>query len=1176
MNTKALSIIVIVVMIVCTQGILADVKGPMVKADSALNLLYTHHVMKLDKSSLPKDTQPFVTDNKIQITIQFDQELTPDGIAFFEKLGLEFFYDLGEVLHVGPYYGVWIPFDVLTELLNRKDVSRVSSAWKPGLYSPLDVSVPEIDADNYWGLLDGSSQHCIGLGTRIADFDTGIDVTHPVFFKDDGGTYNWIDYNSNGVFDSGTDAVDLNGNSIRDANERLRFFDGVGNQFGTLNWNDGVFDTERDWLYNDANSNGSRQFGASGGYSDSDPGFGERLFIVNDTNGNGVLNTGEQLICLGTSKVMYALDAGNVTRTRGTDIISTQADTNGHGTGVAGIIAGQNYNTDRQFIGVAPGADLMAVDRYGNNMSTYLPWARNRNADVMLYEFGGWVFQFLDGSTTEEAMLDTEATSYGSAQVVPAGNLADSPSSGKHATTSVPGSGSISLTTSLTSGYSNANYIYISLLWRDTSNHMSIQIQNPSSTTTTLNGAGSNQYDAQNYQLYSWEGNSSRGTRRFDIQVYRNTNANVDGTWTITLTNSQGSAELFHGYITDDISSWSGGFNWGSYTSNAGTITYPATADQAITLASYATRWDYSTPGTLSSFSGRGARIDGTMIMDVAAPGNWDIWSAGSKDASGMSHGYYNRFSGTSAAGPHVAAAAALLMQYNPAWTHAQVKAEIRNSALQDSNTGAVPNNDWGYGKLRLDYSIGPPTSTPTAVPTATPTTTPTPDCLQPIFFEDFSSGTLGQFTNCTAGTDDWFASNTNDGVECLTGYYAAHNSCTTGLFERMAATITVDHDCAEVSYCFIVTNYNAVPDTVNVYVKCVDGNPCTGGTLAVSHAGTANGVCTYYPGVDSGTYTFNVQDFISLCQSGCSSFYLIFEYECNNACVALIDTVTVRSDIDGSCGCASCFTPEPTPVCQWTTVLNETFEAWPAPGWIVINNGGACDWRLGSGDGVAVDANNTGGTGDYADADSDDCGSATTMDTELRSPPLDFTDMISPMLEFKSDMQWYNTDTWNVDLSFDGGATWPSNLLSRAGMDYRGPETIQLSLPGAEGQANIMVRFHYTGAYDYWWQVDDVVISACSMTTPTPEPTSTPTTTPTDIPTEVPTATPPPSPTAVPTDLPTPEPTDPPTAIATETPTSEPTTIPESIPAAGPLGLGLLALVLSLLMVFANFKRKK
>jgi hypothetical protein len=60
-------------------------------------------------------------------------------------------------------------------------------------------------------------------------------------------------------------------------------------------------------------------------------------------------------------------------------------------------------------------------------------------------------------------------------------------------------------------------------------------------------------------------------------------------------------------------------------------------------------------------------------------------------------------FFGTSAATPHVAAAAALLMQYNSTLTPAQLYAALRSSA---SAMGTVPNYNSGFGFIQADVAI--------------------------------------------------------------------------------------------------------------------------------------------------------------------------------------------------------------------------------------------------------------------------------------------------------------------------------------------------------------------------------------------------------------------------------------------------------------------------------------
>jgi hypothetical protein len=66
-------------------------------------------------------------------------------------------------------------------------------------------------------------------------------------------------------------------------------------------------------------------------------------------------------------------------------------------------------------------------------------------------------------------------------------------------------------------------------------------------------------------------------------------------------------------------------------------------------------------------------------------------------------NGAFPSFFGTSAATPHVAAVAALLMQYNSTLTPAQIYTVLRNTA---SPMGATPNLNAGYGFIQADQAI--------------------------------------------------------------------------------------------------------------------------------------------------------------------------------------------------------------------------------------------------------------------------------------------------------------------------------------------------------------------------------------------------------------------------------------------------------------------------------------
>jgi len=157
------------------------------------------------------------------------------------------------------------------------------------------------------------------------------------------------------------------------------------------------------------------------------------------------------------------------------------------------------------------------------------------------------------------------------------------------------------------------------------------------------------------------------------------------------------------------------------------------------------------------------------------------------------------------------------------------------------------------------------------------------------------------------------------------------------------------------------------------------------------------------------------------------------------------------------------------------TVLLSEDFGTWPLTGWTIVDNdGGGLVWQSGT---VCADTNDTGGTGDFADANSD-CFGASTFDTELRTPVIDLSTAGTPILEFKSAYENYaNVDYARVWASGDGGTNW--DLLLEWNSDQSGPQTIQLDLSAYAGSSNVVISFQYDSDGNsgwYWsWQIDDV-----------------------------------------------------------------------------------------------------
>lgn len=164
-------------------------------------------------------------------------------------------------------------------------------------------------------------------------------------------------------------------------------------------------------------------------------------------------------------------------------------------------------------------------------------------------------------------------------------------------------------------------------------------------------------------------------------------------------------------------------------------------------------------------------------------------------------------------------------------------------------------------------------------------------------------------------------------------------------------------------------------------------------------------------------------------------------------------------------------------------TLIDEAFEVWPpaSGGAWTFSHTGCGGWETSA---ITGRTNYTGGAGNCADADSDDCGSAMTAD--MVTPPFSLAgSYVSAQLQFRSDFNDFaGSDDGYVDASTDGGTTW-TNLFHYDKADFRGPRQETVDLTPYLGNADVRIRFQYVApGYDWWWEVDDVVVTATTAPT--------------------------------------------------------------------------------------------
>jgi len=557
-------------------------------------------------------------------------------------------------------------------------------------------------------LTDKNGQPLTGKGVIIGDVDSGIDVFHPMFFFADGGEFTFTDVDGDGKLTIGEDGIDLNSNGTIDAGEVIRYqeiADNTWGMLGSMGQQSGKYNPEFDFLYIDINGNKKRDFGPAAGFKETDPTYGEQYFIAIDNNKDGKVEAGEKLVGLKTSKIRSVRQRDDVIRRRGVDLIMTEEDKNGHGTGVAGLIIGGHYGVQK-IHGIAPDAEMVFssirydyTPRFVRNFTDLIGFLKEEKVNILLFEDGEWMWEFMDGSSPEEEMVNQMArdgvTIIGGAGNMSGGNmvLIDKLTAGKEVTYTASCSGKPDEDVAKNDG------VFFSFLWKDDANKMKFDIETPEGKKSGSLSEGSGILNVGNYKLFYSREVSPKGTVMMKFGASTSDSDVVRGKFKIRVTSEKD--EEIRGYVVDVTQSWSGNARWinSPAITDESNICFPSTADSCMAIGAYVFNMGWMDEvGALASYSSKGYNITGKLGVDITGPGHSTF--------STEKNNRYQIFSGTSSAAPHVVGAAALLLQYDPALTHEQIRMIILNSAVKDNFTGNVPNPEWGYGKLDIEGAI--------------------------------------------------------------------------------------------------------------------------------------------------------------------------------------------------------------------------------------------------------------------------------------------------------------------------------------------------------------------------------------------------------------------------------------------------------------------------------------
>ncbi|MFE6735528.1 S8 family serine peptidase [Microbacterium sp. NPDC057650] len=460
----------------------------------------------------------------------------------------------------------------------------------------------------------------------------------------------------------------------------------------------------------------------------------------------------------------------------------------------------------------------------------------------------------------------------------------------------------------------------------------------------------------------------------------------------------------------------------------------------------------FDSTGKIAAFSSRGSTEEPDIKPNIAAPGV-AIRSA----IPGSAYGSMN---GTSMASPHVAAAVALMWSASPelARNVAETKKILDSTAVNVDDTscgGTVEDNyTWGEGKLDALAAV-----------TASPIR---------------NTGTIsGAVTNAADGTPVPGARIVIDGPLDRDLGVAADGSYSV----RLTAG----------DYTVTASAFGYTPTTVKVTVadgKAADGNvklvaapiSTVSGTVADD---SGHGWPLYaridIPGIPAGPwFTDPKTGKYSIDLPAAESYRLTVKpiyagYTAPSKDVNFSETRT--QDLGVPINESRCVAPGYS-----VNGLFEPFSRWEKPfGWTTTDETGEGGWSF---DDPEPTGNRTpGGEGGFAILNSQFYQAGKHQDAYLVSPVVDLSKTTEPEIALQTQYMApsFVRSTATIQLSLDRGKTW-EDVWSKG----KGTVTsaLRLPIPQAAGHDEVQVRFHYTGTFDMWWEIDDVLIGEPACTT--------------------------------------------------------------------------------------------
>ncbi|GAB1540658.1 hypothetical protein NUACC21_33270 [Scytonema sp. NUACC21] len=400
-------------------------------------------------------------------------------------------------------------------------------------------------------------------------------------------------------------------------------------------------------------------------------------------------------------------------------LLTVSQDTNGHGTHVAGICAGD----DATYGGVAPEAELVIVKsdldegHVADGVRYIFRVAQEMGCPAVINLSLGGHYDAHDGSDSLSKIIDSET---GSGRIVCC-------AAGNEGNDNIHGQATIPALKTLTMRFNvplNQTNIALLTAWYSSVGQLEISLRSPNGFVTPFQPIITQGNYTQEYhlkdarvQIATPGPDPFNGDYNILVQIRGTGKGNYSqpvpgGNWQLQLRNISSKDVRLDAWTLDGSVLFTG-----KNIADSVKIGSPGCASSAITVASYTSKANYTDIDNklqemgfqlndISDFSSEGPLRNNAQKPDVAAPGAIIVSALSSSanfDRSSIINSKFVALFGTSMAAPFITGIVALLLQRDPKLDPAAIKDLLRKNSSIPGKAAGTFDIKWGFGLINLE-----------------------------------------------------------------------------------------------------------------------------------------------------------------------------------------------------------------------------------------------------------------------------------------------------------------------------------------------------------------------------------------------------------------------------------------------------------------------------------------